>query len=96
MAEIFDAPKTTLQLAQEFLEDVSEMLADKNRRYGNSAADPVRIFSKAPPDEQLLVRIDDKISRIVRGAGLDHDNEDVLADLVGYLALLVGVRKALQ
>jgi hypothetical protein len=66
------------------------MLLEKNRAYGNSALDPVRIFSKADPVEQLLVRIDDKLSRIVRG---DAAGEDVLDDLIGYFVLLKVARE---
>jgi hypothetical protein len=45
----------------------------------------VRIFSKADPEEQIRVRIDDKLSRLARG----HDaGEDVILDLLGYLILL--------
>lgn len=39
------------------------MLLAKNAAYGNSALEPVRIFSKADPTEQIRVRIDDKLSR---------------------------------
>ena len=38
--------------------------------------------------EQILVRIDDKLSRISRGSGLVGDDEDVIQDLIGYLILL--------
>lgn len=67
---------------------VKEMLLSKNMKYGNSALDPVRVFSKSSAVEQLLVRIDDKISRIQRGAGLIASDEDVIDDLIGYLVLL--------
>lgn len=63
-----------------------QVLIEKNRKYGNSALVPVRIFSKAAPVEQLRVRIDDKLSRLVQGS-LDED-EDVELDLLGYLILL--------
>jgi len=66
---------------------VEDMLIDKNESYGNSALDPVRIFSDADPDEQLRVRIDDKLSRIQRGH--QYDDEDTILDLVGYLILLL-------
>jgi hypothetical protein len=68
------------------LDTIEGMLIDKNRKYGNSALNPVRIFSKASPDEQLRVRIDDKLSRVASGQ-LD-DEEDVIDDLIGYLVLL--------
>ena len=35
-----------------------------------SALKPCRVFSKASAVEQLLVRIDDKLNRIMQGAGL--------------------------
>lgn len=66
------------------------MLLAKNRAYGNSALEPLRIFSQANPVEQLLVRIDDKLSRLARGVALD---EDVEQDLLGYLILLRIARK---
>lgn len=67
-------------------DDIKDMLLEKNRSYGNSALDPVRIFSDADPVEQLKVRIDDKLSRISRGN--DFGDEDVINDMVGYLILL--------
>ncbi len=70
---------------------IKEMLLSKNEKYGNSALDPVRIFSKASPDEQLRVRIDDKLSRVTRG-GI-HEDEDVIQDLIGYLIMLRVSRK---
>lgn len=64
---------------------LAEMLLEKNRAYGNSALEPVRIFSRADAVEQLLVRIDDKLSRLMRGSAA---GEDVVQDLLGYLVLL--------
>ena len=69
-------------------DDIKELLINKNRKYGNSALKPCRVFSKASPVEQLLVRIDDKLNRIMHGAGLLADDEDVVNDLIGYLVLL--------
>lgn len=70
---------------------IKAMLLSKNAKYGNSALAPVRVFSKASPIEQLLVRIDDKLSRLTAGAA---DDEDTLADLIGYLVLLRVARRA--
>lgn len=66
-------------------DELAEFLIEKNRRYGDSATNPVRVFSSASPREQLLVRIDDKLSRLARG---DQVDEDVVLDLLGYLVLL--------
>ena len=68
--------------------DIKELLLYKNKQYGDSALNPSRIFSKASAVEQLLVRIDDKLNRIKKGAGLVGDDEDVIQDLIGYLVLL--------
>ena len=74
------------------LDAVGTMLAEKNRAYGDSALNPVRVFSQADPIEQIKVRIDDKLSRLARGRAA---GEDVVADLLGYLVLLqVAQRRA--
>ena len=69
-------------------DDIKELLIHKNRKYGNSALKPCRVFSKSSPVEHLLVRIDDKLNRIMKGAGLLAKDEDVVNDLIGYLVLL--------
>jgi hypothetical protein len=66
--------------------DMAWFLIDKNRAYGNSALDPVRIFSNSDNVEQLKVRIDDKLSRLSRGGEYPGDND--IDDLIGYLVLL--------
>lgn len=64
---------------------VAEMLVEKNKKYGNSAIQPKRIFSKASPVEQINVRIDDKLSRIANQQV--NEDEDAEFDLIGYLIL---------
>ena len=79
--------KTEIKIS-EVCDDIKELLIHKNRKYGNSALEPNRIFSKCSATEQLLVRIDDKLNRIMKGAGLLANDEDVVNDLIGYLVLL--------
>lgn len=69
-------------------DQVKELLLEKNKKYGDSALNPTRVFSKADPVEQILVRIDDKLNRVKQGAGLLANDEDVVMDLIGYLILL--------
>ena len=69
------------------LDQIQEMLVAKNAKYGNSALEPLGIFSKLSPEEGLMIRIDDKLKRIKNGS-LDKDDEDVVNDLIGYLVLL--------
>ena len=64
---------------------IKAMLIAKNAAYGASAFEPLRIFSRADPIEQLNVRIDDKLSRIARGH--EHGGDDTELDLLGYLVL---------
>lgn len=84
------SPDDFQQDVTDVLDEILGMLLRKNAAYGNSALDPVRVFSKASTVEQLLVRIDDKLSRLKRGA---PDSEDVERDLLGYLVLLRVARK---
>ena len=66
--------------------EIAHMLVKKNIAYGNSALDPIRIFSKADSKEQIRVRIDDKLNRIQNDQAFPGDND--IDDLIGYLILL--------
>jgi hypothetical protein len=68
------------------LAGIKGMLLAKNAAYGDSALNPVRLFSQSDAVEQIKVRIDDKISRMVRGH--QFATEDTANDLLGYLVLL--------
>lgn len=69
------------------LDEIKELLIAKNQKYGNSALEPLGVFSQLSAKEGLLVRIDDKLKRIKNGS-LEKDDEDVVNDLIGYLVLL--------
>ena len=87
----------TQEAIKTICEEVKELLLQKNQKYGNSSLQPSRIFSKASAVEQLLVRIDDKLNRIQKGAGLLAEDEDVIMDLIGYLVLLkIGLKQSSQ
>lgn len=75
----------TQQMIVDECRALEKLLLEKQAAYGNSATDPIRIFSKASPVEQILVRLDDKLSRLARGTAA---GEDVIQDLLGYLILL--------
>lgn len=83
--ENLDAPLNTQEEIVKVCDSVRDLLLDKNRKYGDSALDPVRIFSKADPAEQIRVRLDDKLSRLK--SGQNDEDEDVIDDLLGYLIL---------
>lgn len=71
---------------KEVCEDIHKMLIEKNKSYGNSALDPIRCFSKLDPIETIKIRIDDKLSRLMRGS--EFGSDDSIKDLMGYLVLL--------
>ena len=83
-----DEMSQTAVLIAKICDDIRDLLLKKNRAYGNSALEPIRVFSKANSCEQILVRIDDKLNRIKQGANILSEDEDVLQDLIGYLILL--------
>jgi len=85
-----ETPATSAALIADECEKIRDMLLAKNAAYGDSALSPMRIFSKANAEEQILVRIDDKLSRLGRG---NEAGEDAVLDLIGYLVLLRVARR---
>ena len=76
----------TEQKIEAACQEIMNLLIEKNRKYGDSAMKPSRIFSKADAQEQIKVRIDDKLNRIMNQQ--PDDIEDSVTDLIGYLILL--------
>ncbi len=72
--------------AADWLRNVAKVLEEKAISYGDSVGNPIRVFSHAGKTEGIKVRIDDKLSRVARGK--EWPGDDVIVDLVGYLALL--------
>lgn len=68
-------------------EKITNLLKEKNAAYGNSALNPLNIFSKLDATESLCCRLDDKIARI-SNKGINDQTEDTVDDLIGYLLLL--------
>ena len=67
---------------------LEKLLISKNEAYGDSALQPLNIFSKANSVQGIKVRIDDKLKRI-KNSGLVDATEDTLQDLAGYIILLM-------
>lgn len=78
----------TSQRIKEKCKRLEELLLHKNEKYGNSALEPLNIFSEANAVAGIKVRIDDKLKRI-QNAGLVDETEDTLQDLAGYFILLM-------
>ena len=75
----------------EVLAEIRELLLSKNASYGNSALQPIGIFARGNPVEQIDVRIDDKLNRIKNGH--EYNGDDTIKDLIGYLILRLVVTK---
>ena len=67
------------------IEHIKQLLLRKNTQYGDSIFNPVRVFSKGDPIEQIRVSIDDKISRM--NSSPHEYIEDTVTDLIGYLIM---------
>lgn len=68
-------------------EEVKQLLLEKNKAYGDSALSGVKIFSRLDSIQGIMIRIDDKLSRI-KNRGITSETEDTVMDLIGYLILL--------
>ena len=66
-------------------ENLSYFLEKKNEKYGNSALEPMNVFSKSESEDLLYARIDDKLSRIKNSSELRKND---VVDLLGYLVLI--------
>lgn len=75
---------------REITDAMKDLLLYKNQKYGDSAINPIEIFTKHLKNVDtktaaILVRIDDKLSRVKNG---DELRKNDICDLIGYLTLL--------
>ena len=86
--------KETQNKIRKTMKEVLDLLISKNKQYGDSAMNPMGIFSKGSAEDLIRVRIDDKLNRLLQGDNSIERDEDVILDLIGYLVLLlIAVRK---
>ena len=69
------------------VKQITNLLKEKNKAYGNTALNPTNVFSKLNATEAICARIDDKLARI-SNRGINDETEDTVDDLIGYLLLL--------
>ncbi len=67
-------------------DNFKNFLIEKNKRYNDSAINPLKIFSNVDTTEQICNRLDDKLSRIKTANELKKND---VADVFGYVALLM-------
>ena len=71
----------------EILDSMKDLLIYKNQKYGDSALNPKNIFYKGDSTNSILIRLDDKLGRIMNNKGEIRTND--VCDLIGYLTLLL-------
>ena len=67
---------------------MQDLLLYKNQKYGDSALSPKQIFYKGDAVDSILIRLDDKIGRIMANTESTPRINDI-ADIIGYCTLLL-------
>lgn len=78
--------KNTQQDIILLFDNFKEFLLEKNKRYGDSALNPIQVFSNKSAEEQIRARLDDKLRRIKNSGELRKND---VSDCFGYIALLM-------
>ena len=78
----------TQQKIIEITEAIRDLLLYKNQKYGDSALNSKQIFYKGDAVNSILIRLDDKLGRIMANTESTPRINDV-ADIIGYCTLLL-------
>lgn len=78
----------TQEKIKEITNAMRELLLYKNQKYGDSALKPKQIFYKGNATSSILIRLDDKLGRIMSNTDATPRINDV-ADIIGYCTLLL-------
>ena len=70
------------------LDGMKNLLLYKNKKYGDSAINPKKIFYKGDSTNSILIRLDDKIGRVMSNPD-DKPRVNDVADIIGYCTLLL-------
>lgn len=65
-------------------DSLKELLQEKNKRYGNSALDPLEGI-RYTVEDGIKIRLSDKVKRIINSEKLRKND---VADVLGYMILL--------
>ena len=80
--------ENTQQKITEITEAMRDLLLYKNQKYGDSALKPKQIFYKGEATDSIMIRLDDKLGRIMANTDTTPRINDV-ADIIGYCTLLL-------
>ena len=83
-----EAPTDTQEKIAALLDSMKDLLLYKNQKYGDSALKPKKIFYKGDSTNSILIRLDDKLGRVMSNTEEKPRINDV-ADIIGYCTLLM-------
>ena len=78
----------TQQKIRDIMDAMKDLLLYKNKKYGDSAINPKKIFYKGDSTNSILIRLDDKLGRVMSNTEEKPRVNDV-ADIIGYCTLLL-------
>jgi hypothetical protein len=82
-----DLPPTQ-QKIHEIMGAMKDLLLYKNQKYGDSAINPKKVFYKGDSTNSILIRLDDKLGRVMSNTEEKPRINDV-CDIIGYCTLLL-------
>ena len=82
-----DATPTQRKI-REITDAMKDLLLYKNQKYGDSAINPKKIFYKGDSTNSILIRLDDKLGRVISNTEEKPRVNDV-CDIIGYCTLLL-------
>ena len=82
-----DLPPTQKKI-HEIMGAMKDLLLYKNQKYGDSAINPKKVFYKGDSTNSILIRLDDKLGRVMSNTEEKPRINDV-CDIIGYCTLLL-------
>ena len=82
-----DATPTQRKI-REITDAMKDLLLYKNQKYGDSAINPKKIFYKGDSTNSILIRLDDKLGRVMSNTE-DKPRVNDVCDIIGYCTLLL-------
>lgn len=88
MEDPFGDATPTQRKIREITEAMKDLLLYKNNKYGDSAINPKKVFYKGDATNSILIRLDDKLGRVMSNTEEKPRVNDV-CDIIGYCTLLL-------
>lgn len=78
----------TQRKIREVTDAMKDLLLYKNQKYGDSAINPKKVFYKGDSTNSILIRLDDKLGRVMSNTE-DKPRVNDVCDIIGYCTLLL-------